>query len=252
MEDLNKMARLHSAGATVRHISPFESLPSYKNNEDLSADFIKKWVVPFYMKINSYDSLDWVDQIKEINSEITRDVCLTLLCDFNWRTRLVGSYFAAVKDYRDLIDIIGTHLLKSEVCCVGHIYALTLAFFNDERCIQYLNQYLDYYLTKPSLYFDQEDVMEAVLHLDRENKSDYFSGHLENWKIFQKERQTIKKNQVKEVEKTLEHQEGCTDLEDYLKDIQSSEVNEKVFSTENFDKKITTLRDLNQYCRKHR
>jgi hypothetical protein len=107
-------------------------------------------------------------------------------------------------------------------------------------------------LTKPSLYFDQEDVMEAVLHLDRENKSDYFSGHLENWKIFQKERQTIKKNQVKEVEKTLEHQEGCTDLEDYLKDIQSSEVNEKVFSTENFDKKITTLRDLNQYCRKHR
>jgi hypothetical protein len=42
-------------------------------------------------------------------NEITIDVCLSLLGDFNWRTRLVGAYFAAIKGYHKLIDIIGNH-----------------------------------------------------------------------------------------------------------------------------------------------
>lgn len=116
MNDLNEMARLHSAGATVRHVSPFDSLPIRKNDKDLSSDFVKKWAVPYYMEIGSYDNSNRIDQIKKIKPEITKDVCRNLLGDFNWRTRLVGSYFAAVKDYKELIDIIGIHLLKSEVC----------------------------------------------------------------------------------------------------------------------------------------
>lgn len=249
MDDLNEMARLHSAGATVRHVSPFESLPTYKNDEDLSSDFIKKWAVPFYMEIASYGSSNWVDQIKEIKPEITKDVCLNLLGDFNWRTRLVGSYFAAVKDYRELIDTIGTHLLKREVCCVGHIYALTLAFFNDENCIQYLNRYLDYYLTKPLLYFDQKFVMEAVLFLDKENKTDYFSRHLDKWKTLRKERRQLEKHQAQEVAKMLEQQEGSKVSAEYLQELQVNEKKEEEFSTEYFDEQIAILRDLNQYSR---
>lgn len=249
MDDLNEMARLHSAGATVRHVSPFDKLPTYKNDKDLTGHFIKKWAVPYYMEIASYDNSKWVDAIKEIKSEITTDICLSLLGDFNWRTRLVGSYFAAVKDYRELIDIIGTHLLKSEVCCVGHIYTLTLAYFNDENCVQFINRYLDYYLTKPSLYFDQKYVMEAVLYLDRENKTDYFSGHLDNWKTLHKERYTIEKSQALEVAKILEQKAGITASDEYLKDIQSREVKEEIFSTEYFDEQIAILRELNQYSR---
>src|SRR4051812_1169568 len=141
MDDLNEMARLHSAGATVKHLSPFDSLPTHKNEKDLSPEFIKKWVVPYYMEIGSYNNSNRVVQIQEIKPEITKDICLNLLGDFNWRTRLVGAYFAAVKGYKELIDIIGTHLLKSEVCCVGHIYALVLAFFDGEDSMQYLNRY---------------------------------------------------------------------------------------------------------------
>jgi hypothetical protein len=247
MDDLNEMAKLHSAGATVRHHSSFDNLPTYKNEKDLPADFIKKWAVPYYMEIASYDNLNWVDQIKEIKPEITIHICLNLLGDFNWRTRLVGSYLAAVKDYRELIDIIGTHLLKSEVCCVGHIYALTLAFFNDENCIQYLNRYLDYYLTKPSLYFDQKFVMEAVLFLDRENKTDYFSNHVEKWKALQEERKKLEKIQAKEVAKILKQQEGINLPNNFLQQLEASEKKEEVFSTAYFDEQIATLRDLNQY-----
>lgn len=249
MDNLNEMARLHSAGATVQHVSPFDDLSTYKNDKELSSDFVKKWTVPYYMEIASYGNSNWIDQVKEIKSEITKDVCLNLLGDFNWRTRLVGSYFAAVKDYKELIGIIGTHLLKSEVCCVGHIYALTLAFFNDENCIQYLNKYLSYYLTKPSLYFDQKFVMEAVLFLDKENKTDYFSGHLYNWKILQEERHKLEKYRAQEVTKIVEQQEGIKISSNDLQQLQMNEKEQEVFSTEYFDKQIAILRDLNQYSR---
>jgi len=53
------MARLHSAGATVRLISPFDKLPTHKNDNGLIADLINKWVVPYYMEIASYDNSKW-------------------------------------------------------------------------------------------------------------------------------------------------------------------------------------------------
>jgi hypothetical protein len=247
MEDLNEMARLHSAGATGRHVSPFESLPTHKNDKELTSDFIKKWAVPYYMQIASYGNSKWINTIKEVKPEITKDTCLLLLGDFNWRTRLVGSYFAAVKGYREIIDIIGTHLLKSEVCCVGHIYSLTLAFFNEESCIEYLNRYLDYYLTRPSLYFDQKFVMEAVLFLDKENKTDYFSKHIDKWEALQAERSKIEKRQAQEVAKILRQQEEIKSSEDYLQNLQASEKKKEVFSTEFFEEQIAILRGLNQY-----
>ena len=234
MDDLNEMARLHSAGATVRHVSPFDSLPTYKNEKELTGDFINKWAIPYYMEIASYGNSKWVDAIKEIKNEITTDMCLSLLGDFNWRTRLVGSYFAAVKDYKELISIIGTHFLKSEVCCVGRIYALTLAFFNDDNCIQHLKRYLDHYLTKPSLYFDQKLVMEAVLFLDKENKTSNFNKYLDMWNALQQGRQQIEKRQAYEVGNILESKE----------ELQTNEKKETFFSTEYFDEQIVILRHL--------
>lgn len=186
MDDLNEMARLHSAGAIVRHVSPFDSLQYPRNNFELTSDFLKKWALPYYMQIGSRDNEDWITGIKKIKTDITKEVLLSLLGDFNWRTRLVGTYFAAVKNYSDLIDIIGTLLLKSEVCCVGHIYSLVLAFFNTDKCVQYLNDYLDYYLTKPNLYFDQVYVMGAVVYLDKVNGTSNGDKHLENWNALKK------------------------------------------------------------------
>lgn len=186
MDDLNEIARFHSAGAIVRDISPFDNLQSHRNNFELTSDLIKKWVAPYYMEIGSYDSENCLTRIKKTKNEITKEVVLSLLGDFNWRTRLVGTYFAAVKGYSDLINIIGTHLLKSEVCCVGHIYSLALAFFNSNKCIEYLNVYLNYYLTKPHLYFDQEYVMGAIFYLDKLNGTSNADRHRENWQNLKK------------------------------------------------------------------
>jgi hypothetical protein len=69
-----ELANLHSAGATVRHKSPFDNLPTHKNDSELSGDFIKKWASPFYMRIASYLDNTWIESIKEIKNEITPDI----------------------------------------------------------------------------------------------------------------------------------------------------------------------------------
>ena len=106
--------------------------------------------------------------------------------DFNWRTRLVGSYFSAVGGFDDHIDIIGTHLIKSETCCAGYMYSLVLSFFNTEASNQYIDIYLNYYLTKPKLYFDQVEVMTASLYLDKVNGTYRSEKHRENWNLLMK------------------------------------------------------------------
>lgn len=245
MDDLNEMANLHSAGATVRHLSPFTHLPTHKNADNLTVDFTQKWVVPYYMEIGAYSNSACIDAIKQAKPEITTDICLSLLGDFNWRTRKVGAYFAAVKGYSELIEIIGTHLLKSEVCCVGHVYALTLAFFNNEQCIQYLNKYLDYYLTRPALYFDQKMVLEAVLYLDKQNGTNNFSLHEANWKIFQDQQWEAENWQAKEVAKMMEQ----SDPQKSAQLLASFQANKKAqtLSTDYFDEQIAVLRALNQF-----
>lgn len=180
MNDLDEQIKLHSAGATVRHKSTFADLPSYENVDKLSKDFIDTWAAPFYMRIGHTDN-SWKNRLIESNDKITKDVIVKLLGDFNWRTRRTGAFFAAIKKLTDLTDIIGIHLLKSEVCYAGQVYAYTLAFFNTDKSIEYLDRYLTYYLSQPDLWFDQREAMEALTYLDKINKTNLISKHLDNW-----------------------------------------------------------------------
>jgi hypothetical protein len=246
MDDLNEMANLHSAGAIVQHPSPFTNLSSHKNETSLTADFIKKWVVPFYMEIGKPNDTLWIEAIVEIKGEIDRETCLLLLGEFNWRTRLVGAYFAAVKNYDDLTDIIGIHLLKSEVCCVGHIYALVLAFFNTYKSVGYLEKYLDYYLTTPGLYFDQQDVMQSLLYLDQEYGTDRFKKKLDKWNLLEENRRPIERQKANSIARLIESNEGKIAADDYLREIDANSMRAN-FSTLYFEEQISILRELNQH-----
>lgn len=204
MNDQDKLIRLHIAGATIRHTHPFDELPDHKNSKELSASFLQDWVTPYYLEINLKNDQSWIVALEKIKGKITREITKELLGDFNWRTRLVGAYFAAIKGYTEFIDIIGIHLLKSEVCCVGHIYALTLTYFNTEKSIGYLHQYLDHYLTTPSLYFDQQTVMEALLYLDQQQQTNHFAKHVPAWEKLSLERARINKKSVSGITRMLE------------------------------------------------
>ena len=177
-EKTRKQIELHSAGATVRHSSPFAELEHYTNKTEITAEFIKKWCVPFYMfGINNAD--EFILNFEPIRAELNIEVVKNLLGDFNWRTRIVGAYFASIMECKSVEDIIGIHLLKSQVCYAGNGYCLALATFNTRSGIEYLKKYLEYYLTRKDLDFDQTDVMCALKWADNLNGTNEADNYLE-------------------------------------------------------------------------
>ena len=155
---------LHVAGATNRNHNPFEQLAAYRNQEEPSDEFIDKWVMEFYMvSLARLDDQTFTAFVRA-SKEVTPDIVCQLLGEFDWRPRIVGAYFAAIKGYEELTNIIGVHLLQSEVCYAGAGYALAFAIFQSERAQDYLKAYLEYYLKQPDLWYDQADAL-AALHL---------------------------------------------------------------------------------------
>lgn len=155
------------SGATVRHHNPFESLDVFRNDGKLSKDFIEKWVVPYYLQFHGTINQASISSLTNILKEINIDIVKSLLGDFNWRTRLCGAFFAGAKNYHELQYIIGNHLLKSEVCFAGAGYCLALTSFNTTVSKEYLEKYLEYYLSRKDLWFDQADAYCALEYLDK-------------------------------------------------------------------------------------
>jgi len=170
---------LHVAGATVRHKNPFEDLEVPRNSNDFSQEFINKWVVPFYM-VNLPADNDKIQEFATTAKEITIDIVRDLLGDFNWRTRICGAYFTAINNYKELEDVIGKHLLKSEVCYAGVGYCFALATFATDNSKEYLKRYLDYYLDRKDLYFDQSTAFCALEYLNKES----ITNLVDKWNSF--------------------------------------------------------------------
>ncbi|KNB62248.1 DUF6000 family protein [Chryseobacterium sp. Hurlbut01] len=248
-EDLKKQMELHSVGAIVRHESPFEKLISHRNKSELNSDFIEKWVLPFYMSIGHYYDDSWIDNVINISKEITEEITLKLLGDFNWRSRLVGTYFSAVKNFQGQIDIIGIHFLKSELCCVGHIYSLVLAFYNNEKTNDYLNSYLKYYLAKPELYFDQESVLESIVYLDKINGTNFYQQHHKEWKKLNIQRNKIEVDNTFNISKIIEKEQGKESAKQYLNTITSNKnIKNKDINIDYITKQIEIVRNLQSVC----
>ena len=164
---------LHVAGATVRHENPFESLSVPRNSDDLEEDFIEKWVVPFYMTGFADLSEEIEERFVDIYPQINFEIVAKLLGDFNWRTRIVGAYFVALKGFIEFEETIGNLFLKSEVCYAGSGYCLALANLGTEKSKDFLKRYLDYYLLQKDLWFDQSDVLSALFWLDEKEVDKY-------------------------------------------------------------------------------
>ena len=183
MAPLDEQIRRHSAGAIIRHTS-FQELLAYQNDFELTAGFIATWARPFYMEVGRRDDAAWVELMSHLLPTISKEVVVTLLGDFDWRTRQTGAYFAALKNYSDLLDIIGVHLLRSEVCYAGKMYTLVLASFNHAQSAEYLDRYLTYYLAQPDLWFDQTEAMQALAYLDNVNQTNQLAKHQDAWTSF--------------------------------------------------------------------
>jgi uncharacterized protein DUF6000 len=181
-KDHKEEIKLHVAGATVRHQNPFSQLPIPRNPEELRIEFLEKWVIPFYM--TSFSDSAFLKHLKPIAQELSEEVVAHLLGDFNWRTRIVGAWFSAIKQYVEFEQVIGNLLLRSDVCYAGGGYCIALASFNTKASTEFLCMYLDYYLSRPDLYFDQGDAMGALAYLDTVNQTQNLERFISSWEKF--------------------------------------------------------------------
>jgi len=177
----------HVAGATVVHNSKFSALPILENEEQLTQEFIRRYVIPFYM--GSINSGKFRNGYRTIEKDISSTLIRKLLGEFNWRPRKVGALFAAIKLECEFEDAIGHLLLRSDVCFAGHSYCLALANFASDKAVDYLKEYLDYYLLQIDLWFDQIWAMAALEYLGNIKDVDYTSSYAETWGKFVENKQ---------------------------------------------------------------
>ncbi|MBN2375147.1 MAG: hypothetical protein JXD22_02005 [Sedimentisphaerales bacterium] len=104
--ELRKQLELHSAGATVQHAGPYSDLEVPSSMKTPSKDFIKKWITPFY-NWGIKNPSDFIESYFPIRQEVDRDLISSLLIWFNWRSRIVGAYFAAIEGLEDTSEHIG-------------------------------------------------------------------------------------------------------------------------------------------------
>ncbi|WP_409239551.1 DUF6000 family protein [Streptomyces sp. PA5.6] len=104
-------------------------------------------------------------KLAKASATITRRE-LHLLLDCGWRERKTAAWLIAIAGHTEFRPRLGELLLASEVCYAGHAYCIALATFGTSADAELLAAYLDRYLARPDLDYDQSSALGALLHLD--------------------------------------------------------------------------------------
>lgn len=151
---------------------PFRNVPDHGSGQVPTSDDALL-VRPHYLKLHDANHLpELVDAAASMSVEQV-DRLLRLR---DWRSRSTGAYFAAVCGYAQLEDAIGRLLLRSDLVYAGRSYALALASFGAPSSVAFLERYLETYLRRPELWFDQGHVLAALAWLDEQDGQSR-SGH---------------------------------------------------------------------------
>ncbi|MGH4033472.1 DUF6000 family protein [Actinomycetota bacterium Odt1-20B] len=97
---------------------------------------------------------------------------LGILLDSGWRERKTAAWLIAIAGRTEFRPRLGKMLLADEMPFAGHAYCITLATFGTEEDADLLSAYLDRYLARPDLDYDQVSAIGALLHLDDAHGSD--------------------------------------------------------------------------------
>ncbi|NED36382.1 DUF6000 family protein [Streptomyces sp. SID8499] len=91
---------------------------------------------------------------------------LEALLGYEWRSRLTAAWLIGVDRRERFRARIGDLLLASEVCYSGGAYCFALARFGTHADAEILTAYLDRYLPRTDLHYDQPAALGALLRLD--------------------------------------------------------------------------------------
>ncbi|MCQ4203488.1 DUF6000 family protein [Streptomyces coelicoflavus] len=122
------------------------------------------------MQSPEYDR--FVRRLSEDAGAITSEEIATLL-EGGWRERRTAAWLIAVSRRTEFRERLGALFLASEVCCVGLAYAVAFASSGTPRDADLLVAYLDRYLRRPDLAYDQAVAMGALLYISLNLRSDH-------------------------------------------------------------------------------
>lgn len=91
---------------------------------------------------------------------------LSILLEGGWRERKTAAWLIAIAGRIEFRSRLGELLLTSEVVYAGRGYCVALAHFQTEDDARLLTEYLDKYLPRLDLRYDQTMALGALMHID--------------------------------------------------------------------------------------
>ncbi|MFD5313771.1 DUF6000 family protein [Streptomyces ardesiacus] len=144
-------------------------------NEDAELlDVVRRYVTPGRRYLKLGGSLLRLDESESdrfarrlaADAELITVQELATLLEGGWRERRTAAWLIAVSRRTEFRERLGELLLASEVCCTGLAYCVALASFGTPDDADHLATYLDRYLRRPDLDYDQLVAMGALLYID--------------------------------------------------------------------------------------
>ncbi|KZB84241.1 DUF6000 family protein [Amycolatopsis regifaucium] len=103
---------------------------------------------------------------------------LEALFEADWRPRLTAAWLVGVDRRAAWRDRIREPFLASDFVFAGQGYCFALARFGTFADAELLVSYLDHYLARPELRYDQEWALAALHHIDADLRTAYTSRYL--------------------------------------------------------------------------
>ncbi|MFJ9843722.1 DUF6000 family protein [Kitasatospora sp. NPDC101155] len=149
-------------------------------------DVIQRYVTPgrrymrlggSLLRLDDAERARCAEEIGRVAGEVTPRE-LAVLLEGGWRERKTAAWLIAVSRRTEFRTRIGELLLASEGPYAGAAYCVALAVFATEADAQLLDAYLERYLRRPDLFYDQAFAMAALLRLDDESGREHAKGFL--------------------------------------------------------------------------
>jgi hypothetical protein len=117
-------------------------------------------------RLEAADRAAFLRDLAEAAEQVTSTELDVLLEDGGWRERKTAAWFIAVSGRTRFRDKVGALLCASEGPYAGEAYCLALTRLGTEADAAHLVAYLDRYLLRPDLNYDQPHALGALLCLD--------------------------------------------------------------------------------------
>lgn len=124
------------------------------------------------LRMSGRERAEFTRKLGEAASEISPRE-LGVLLDGGWRERKTAAWLIAVAGRTEFRERLGELLLASEGPYAGQAYCVALSTFGTSSDADLLVAYLDRYLRRPDLYYDQPAALGALLLLDARLNADH-------------------------------------------------------------------------------